>query len=59
MSKRFFLRENHNREAGVNPARSRHCNGEFVPHPLRKLGKEALNDEPEPGDLIAHMLYSR
>ena len=43
----------------MNPARSRHCNGEFLPHPLRKLGKEAVNEEPEPGDLIAHMLYSR
>jgi hypothetical protein len=30
-----------------------------VPYPLRKLGKEALNEEPEPGDLIALMLYSR
>jgi len=30
-----------------------------LPHPLRKLGKEAENDEPEPGDLIAYRPYSR
>lgn len=42
-----------NREAGVNPAQSRYCEGEFAAiEPLsKKLEKERLNKEPKPGDL--------
>lgn len=31
-------------------------NGEFLPQPLRRLGKGAINEEPKPGDLTARML---
>lgn len=42
-----------NREAGVSPAQSRYCDGEFTAiEPLsQKLEKARLNKEPEPGDL--------
>lgn len=52
-SKVLLRRARGNRESGVNPERSRHCNGEalFIKslgHP-GKTEKEA--DDPEPGDL--------
>lgn len=43
-----------NREAGVSPAQSRYCEGEFTaiePLSRKKLEKERPNKEPKPGDL--------
>lgn len=42
------------RETGVNPVRSRHCNGESSDiMPLGETGKASEGEEPKSGDLLA------
>ena len=42
------------RETGVNPVRSRHCDRECVQKmPLTKVGKACMDDDLESGELLA------